>query len=234
MFACSDAAQTEIEQDIREQTARRPGRGLLLSEAAHLHLPRGRQARRTEPVRIHTGQHPRAVLLGAHRRPAAATQQAISLVKAGIARTRLTEPLEPIVVETTPEDARHRRRRRRPAGGASASPTSDSAVSWSSARRSSAAGSAGSARCTRTGKNGRALIAELIEGIRSATRHHCLHRGRGRQQVGHLWQLRRRDPRRRRAPTTDPPSRSARSSWRPASTPTSPRRASSVTASTAS
>ena len=31
-----------------------------------------------------------------------ATRKAISLVRAGIARTRLTEPLEPIVVQTTP------------------------------------------------------------------------------------------------------------------------------------
>ena len=47
-----------------------------------------------------------------------ATEKAMRLVRAGINRTRLTEPLEPIVVETTRQEPRRRRRHRRPARGA--------------------------------------------------------------------------------------------------------------------
>ena len=44
MFTCSDATQQEIVDDIQEQRARRPRRRLLLAEAAHVHVPRGRRA----------------------------------------------------------------------------------------------------------------------------------------------------------------------------------------------
>ena len=55
--------------DIRGQRPRRPRRRLLLAQAPHVHVPRRRPARRPEPVRVHPGQHPRAVLVGPHRRP---------------------------------------------------------------------------------------------------------------------------------------------------------------------
>ena len=48
---------------------RRPRRRVLLAQAPHLHVPRRRPARRPEPLRVHPGQHPRAVLVGPHGRP---------------------------------------------------------------------------------------------------------------------------------------------------------------------
>ena len=45
MFTCSDATQQEIVDDIQERAARRPRRRLVLAEAAHVHVPRGRAAR---------------------------------------------------------------------------------------------------------------------------------------------------------------------------------------------
>ena len=48
---------------------RRPRRRVLLAQAPHLHVPRRRPAGRPEPLRVHPGQHPRAVLVGPHGRP---------------------------------------------------------------------------------------------------------------------------------------------------------------------
>ena len=55
--------------------ARRPRRRLLLAEAAHVHVPRGGSPRRPQPVRVHAGEHPRAVLVDAHRRPRGSDEQ---------------------------------------------------------------------------------------------------------------------------------------------------------------
>ena len=68
MFACSEAGQQEIDRGHREVRPRRPRRGLLLAEAPHLHVPGRGGSVRPEPVRVHPGQRPRAVLVGPHRR----------------------------------------------------------------------------------------------------------------------------------------------------------------------
>ncbi len=59
-------------RDDRRHPRRGPGRSgrrVLLAEAAHHHVPRGVRTGRPEPVRLHPGEHPRAGLVGAHRRP---------------------------------------------------------------------------------------------------------------------------------------------------------------------
>ena len=129
------------------------------------------------------------------------TDKAIHLVKAGIARTLLTEPLEPIVVETT--------QRTLVVGGGvaglrAAIGLADIGLGRLPRRarsRTSAAGSGASATMYPTGKNGRELIAELIEADPPATVDPRLHRRRDGQQVRQLRELRGRHPgRRRQAP----------------------------------
>ncbi len=79
-----------------------------------------------------------------------ATEKAVRLVRAGIDRTRLTEPLEPIVVETTPQSL--------VVGGGIAGLRAALGLARDRALRlsrgegaaSSAAGSPASATCTRT------------------------------------------------------------------------------------
>ena len=71
-----------------------------------------------------------------------ATGKAVRLVRAGIARTRLTEPLEPIVVETVPQGARRSAAASPACGRPSGWPTSAWPSSWSRRRPSSAVGSA--------------------------------------------------------------------------------------------
>ena len=73
----------------------------MLAQAAHPHVPRRGQAGRHQSVQ-YTQVNIREQDSWAHTDdPGGATHKAISLVKAGIARTRLSEPLEPLVVETT-------------------------------------------------------------------------------------------------------------------------------------
>jgi heterodisulfide reductase subunit A len=101
MFACSDATQQDIERDIEEQHLD----GLVVASCSpklHVTTFRGVASRaglnpyeysqvniREQASWIHTNDD------------AGTTDKAIGLVRAGIARTRLTEPLEPVVVETT-------------------------------------------------------------------------------------------------------------------------------------
>ena len=101
MFACADASQQEMEHDIEEQKLD----GLVVASCSpklHVTTFRGVAKRaglnqfeysqvnvREQDSWIHSGD------------AAGTTDKAIGLVRAGIARTRLSEPLESIVVETT-------------------------------------------------------------------------------------------------------------------------------------
>jgi len=103
MFTCSDATQQEIVQDAREHGLD----GLVVASCSpKLHTYTFRDVARRAGMNpfqytqvnireqcswTHTDDH------------AGATAKAVRLVRAGINRTRLTEPLEPIVVETTPK-----------------------------------------------------------------------------------------------------------------------------------
>ncbi len=101
MFACSDAGQQEMEKDIAEQKLD----GLVVASCSpklHVVTFRGVAKRaglnpyeysqaniREQCSWTHTDDHE------------GATRKAIALVRGVIARTKLTEPLEPLVVETT-------------------------------------------------------------------------------------------------------------------------------------
>ncbi len=103
MFTCSDATQQEIVQDAHEK-----GLDALVvaSCSPKLHTVTFRDVAKRAGMNpfqytqvnvreqcswTHTDDHD------------GATEKAVRLVRAGINRTRLTEPLEPIVVETTPK-----------------------------------------------------------------------------------------------------------------------------------
>jgi heterodisulfide reductase subunit A2 len=102
MFTCSDATQQEMVQDIEEQHLD----GLVVASCSpklHTYTFRGVAARaglnpyeytqvniREQCSWVHTDDHD------------GATGKATALVRAGISRTRLTTPLEPMVVETLP------------------------------------------------------------------------------------------------------------------------------------
>ena len=102
MFACSDATQGEMVADIQAQGLD----GLVVASCSpklHTYTFRGVATRaglnpyeysqvniREQCSWVHTDDH------------AAATAKATALVSAGISRTRLTTPLEPMVVETLP------------------------------------------------------------------------------------------------------------------------------------
>ena len=100
MFTCSDATQQEIEKDIAEQGLD----GLVVASCSpklHTFTFRG-VARRAglNPYR-YTQVNIREQCSWAHTDDhEGATAKAVSLVRAGIARTRLSESLEPTVVET--------------------------------------------------------------------------------------------------------------------------------------
>ncbi len=103
MFTCSDATQQEIVQDAAEQQLD----GLVVASCSpKLHTYTFRDVAKRAGINpfeytqvnlreqcswTHTDDHE------------GATEKAIRLVRAGINRTRLTVPLEPIVVETTPK-----------------------------------------------------------------------------------------------------------------------------------
>lgn len=103
MFACSDATQQEIIQDIKEQNLD----GLVVASCSpKLHLFTFREVAKRAGLNpyqytqvnireqcswTHTDDHD------------GATEKAIRLIRAGIARTGLTEPLEAIVIDTVPK-----------------------------------------------------------------------------------------------------------------------------------
>jgi len=102
MFTCSDATQQEMFQDIKEQGLD----GLVVASCSpklHLFTFRGVAKRAGLNPYQYTQVNIREQCSWTHTDdPAGATEKAIRLVRAGIARTNLTEPLEPIVVNTVP------------------------------------------------------------------------------------------------------------------------------------
>jgi len=100
-FACSDAGQQEMERDIEQQGLD----GLVVASCSpklHVVTFRGVARRAGLNPYEYTQVNVREQASWVHSEDAQGiTDKAIHLVKAGIARTRLTEPLEPIVVETT-------------------------------------------------------------------------------------------------------------------------------------
>ncbi len=102
MFTCSDSTQQEIIDDIQGQELD----GLVVASCSpklHTFTFRAVAQRAGLNPYEYTQVNVREQCSWTHTDDhEGATQKAIALVRAGIARTRLTEPLEPIVVETTP------------------------------------------------------------------------------------------------------------------------------------
>ncbi|MEX1168613.1 MAG: CoB--CoM heterodisulfide reductase iron-sulfur subunit A family protein [Chloroflexota bacterium] len=102
MFACSDATQQEMVADIETQKLD----GLVVASCSpklHTYTFRGVAARGGLNPYEYTQVNIREQCSWVHTDDgAAATEKAIALVRAGISRTRLTTPLEPMVVETLP------------------------------------------------------------------------------------------------------------------------------------
>jgi len=102
MFACSEAGQQEIEEDIATYGLD----GLVVASCSpklHTYTFRGVAARAGMNPYEYTQVNIREQCSWVHTDDEeAATEKAKSLVRAGISRTRLSTPLEPIVVETTP------------------------------------------------------------------------------------------------------------------------------------
>jgi heterodisulfide reductase subunit A2 len=102
MFACSEAGQQEIAEDIEKYGLD----GLVVASCSpklHTYTFRGVAARAGVNPYEYTQVNVREQCSWVHRDDEdAATDKALGLVRAGIARTRLTIPLEPLVVETTP------------------------------------------------------------------------------------------------------------------------------------
>jgi heterodisulfide reductase subunit A len=103
MFACSEAGQQEIAEDIATYGLD----GLVVASCSpklHTYTFRGVAARAGVNPYEYTQVNVREQCSWVHRDDEdAATDKALGLVRAGIARTRLSTPLEPIVVETTPK-----------------------------------------------------------------------------------------------------------------------------------
>jgi heterodisulfide reductase subunit A len=102
MFTCSDATQQDMIHDIEEQKLD----GLVVASCSpklHTYTFRGVADRAGLNPYEYTQVNIREQCSWVHTDDeAAATEKATDLVRAGIARTRLTTPLEPIVVETVP------------------------------------------------------------------------------------------------------------------------------------
>jgi heterodisulfide reductase subunit A2 len=103
LFACSDGTQQDMIHAISEQGLD----GLVVASCSpklHLYTFRGVASRAGLNPFQYTHVNIREQDSWAHSDdPAGATEKAIALVKAGIAKTRHTIPLEPLVVETTPK-----------------------------------------------------------------------------------------------------------------------------------
>lgn len=102
MFTCSDATQNDIIADAQEQGLD----GLVIASCSpKLHTYTFRDVARRAGMNPfqYTQVNVREQCSWTHTDDhVGATEKAVRLVRAGINRTRLTEPLEPIVVETTP------------------------------------------------------------------------------------------------------------------------------------
>jgi heterodisulfide reductase subunit A2 len=103
MFTCSDATQQEIIDDIKEQHLD----GIVVASCSpKLHTFTFREVAKRAGLSPYqyTQVNVREQCSWTHTDDGAgATAKAIRLVKAGVGRTRLTVPLEPIVVETVPK-----------------------------------------------------------------------------------------------------------------------------------
>jgi heterodisulfide reductase subunit A len=103
MFTCSDASQEEIIKDIQEQKLD----GIVVASCSpKLHTFTFREVARRAGLSSfqYTQVNVREQCSWAHTdNHEGATRKAAQLVKAGVGRTRLTVPLEPIVVETIPK-----------------------------------------------------------------------------------------------------------------------------------
>jgi len=103
MFTCSDSTQQEIVQDAEEQGLD----GLVIASCSpklHTYTFRDVAKRAGMNPFQYTQVNVREQCSWTHTDDhVGATDKAVRLVRAGINRTRLTEPLEPIVVETTPK-----------------------------------------------------------------------------------------------------------------------------------
>ena len=164
MFACSDAGQGEMERDIEEKQLD----GMVVASCSpklHVVTFRGVAKRAGlnpyEYTQVNVREQASWVKSDD---PQATTNKVINLVKAGIARTRLTEPLEPIVVETTQKTL--------VVGGGvaglrAAIGLADIGLGVFLVEREATLGGwvGGFEEMYPTGKNGRKLAAELIEGI---------------------------------------------------------------------
>ncbi len=166
MFACSDSGQGDMERDIEEQQLD----GLVVASCSpklHVVTFRGVAKRAGLNPYEYTQVNVREQASWIHSDDAqGTTDKAIHLVKAGIARTRLTEPLEPIVVETT--------QRTLVVGGGvaglrAAIGLADIGLGVFLVEREAVLGGwVGTfGAMYPTGKNGRELIAELIEAVRA-------------------------------------------------------------------
>jgi heterodisulfide reductase subunit A len=102
MFTCSDATQQEMIADIHEHSLD----GMVVASCSPaLHTPTFREVARRAGLNPYeyTQVNLREQCSWTHTDDrAAATRKAIRLVRAGIARTRLSAPLEPLVVDTVP------------------------------------------------------------------------------------------------------------------------------------
>lgn len=102
LFACSDGTQQDMANEIRQQGLD----GLVVASCSpklHLFTFRGVAKRAGLNPFQYSHVNIREQDSWAHSDdPAGATAKAIALVRAGIAKTRLSEPLEPLAVETTP------------------------------------------------------------------------------------------------------------------------------------
>ena len=165
MFACSDSGQSDMERDIEEQHLD----GLVVASCSpklHVVTFRGVAKRAGLNPYEYTQVNVREQASWIHSEDAqGTTDKAIHLVKAGIARTLLTEPLEPIVVETT--------QRTLVVGGGVAGLRAAIGLAdiglgvFLVERASELGGWVGTfGAMYPTGKDGKQLIAELIEGIR--------------------------------------------------------------------
>ncbi len=103
MFACSDATQQEMQEDIEKLGLD----GLVVASCSpklHTFTFRGVAKRAGLNAYEYSQVNVREQCSWAHTDdPEGATRKAIGLVRAGVGRTRLTVPLEPPVVATTPK-----------------------------------------------------------------------------------------------------------------------------------
>ncbi len=113
-YTCADPGQNEIKDAIQQAQAEPGGRRLLHAAAARAHLPAVRARGRAQPLPHGDGQPPRALLLGAPRRPRGRHRQGQGPGgQRGGARRGCCEPQEEMERPGHQAGAGHRRRRRR-------------------------------------------------------------------------------------------------------------------------